>query len=229
MIGALEVYAAANQPSIVSPFIVGGAMSPVAIAGTLTQILAEVLASVAYAQLVRPGSPVVLGAFVATIDMNSGAPTFGTPEAAHILCGSAQLARRMKLLFRSGGALCGSKLPDAQAAYEGANTLFPTLTAGTNFALHATGWLEGGLVVLPEKPVIDADQLRALQRFSEVADYRPYEKWSEEGSPDTQAIARDRCRILLREYEAPPLDSAIDEAIREFIAKGKSEEPDALT
>ena len=150
----------------------------------------------------------MLGAFVATIDMNSGAPTFETPEAAHILYGSAQLALRMKL-------------PDAQAAYESANTLFPTLTAGTNFALHATGWLEGGLVVSPEKLVIDADQLRALQRFSEVADYRPCETWSEEGSSDTQAIARDHCRILLREYEAPPVDSAIDEAIRDFIAKGK--------
>ena len=87
MIGALEVYAAANQACIVSPFIVGGAMSPVAVAGTLSQILAEVLVAAAYTQLVRPGAPVVFGAFVATIDMNSGAPTFGTPEASHILYG----------------------------------------------------------------------------------------------------------------------------------------------
>ena len=115
MMAALEVYAAANQASIVSPFIVGGAMAPVSVAGTLTQVLAEVLAGVAYSQLVRKGAPVIFGAFVASIDMNSGAPTFGTPEASKILFGAGQLARRLNLPFRSGGALCGSKLPDAQA------------------------------------------------------------------------------------------------------------------
>ncbi len=109
---------APNQAAIICPFIVGGAMAPVTVAGTLTQVLAEVLAGVAYSQLVRPGAPVIFGAFVTSIDMNSGAPTFGTPEAAHITYGAGQLARRLGLPYRSGGAFCGSKLPDAQAAYE---------------------------------------------------------------------------------------------------------------
>ena len=116
MIGAMEVYARSNQATIVSPFIVGGAMAPVTVAGTLAQVLAEVLAGVAYNQLVRPGAPVVFGAFVTSIDMNSGAPTFGSPEASQILFGAGQLARRLNLPFRSGGGLCTSKLPDAQAA-----------------------------------------------------------------------------------------------------------------
>jgi trimethylamine---corrinoid protein Co-methyltransferase len=146
MMGALEVYARANQASIISPFIVGGAMAPVTVAGTLTQVLAEVLAGVAYSQLVRKGAPVIFGAFVTSIDMNSGAPTFGTPEAAHITYGAGQLARRLGLPYRSGGAFCGSKLPDAQAAYETANSLNMALLAGVNFMLHACGWLEGGLV-----------------------------------------------------------------------------------
>jgi trimethylamine--corrinoid protein Co-methyltransferase len=82
MMGALEEYAAAGQACIISPFIVGGAMAPVSVMpGTLTQVLAEVLAGVAYSQLIRPGAPVIFGAFVTSIDMNSGAPTFGTPEA----------------------------------------------------------------------------------------------------------------------------------------------------
>ena len=123
MMGAMEVYAENNQACIVSPFIVGGAMAPVSVAGTLTQVLAEALAGVAYNQLCRPGAPVIMGAFVTSIDMNSGAPTFGTPEASKILYGAGQLARRLNLPFRSGGSLCGSKLPDAQAAYETANTL----------------------------------------------------------------------------------------------------------
>jgi trimethylamine--corrinoid protein Co-methyltransferase len=166
MMGALEVYAEAGQACIVSPFIVGGAMAPVSVAGTLTQVLAEVLAGVAYSQLVRPGAPVIFGAFVTSIDMNSGAPTFGTPEASKILYGAGQLARRLKLPFRSGGGLCGSKLPDAQAAYETANTLNAALMGGVNFMLHSCGWLEGGLVSSFEKFVLDADQLGALHSLA---------------------------------------------------------------
>ncbi len=166
MMGALEVYAKNNQACIISPFIVGGAMAPVSVAGTLTQVLAEALAGVAYSQLLRPGAPVIMGAFVTSIDMNSGAPTFGTPEAAHITYGAGQLARRLNLPYRSAGSFCGSKLPDAQAAYETANSLNMGLLAGVNFMLHACGWLEGGLVSSFEKFVMDADQLGTLHHIA---------------------------------------------------------------
>ena len=166
MMGALEVYARNNQACVVSPFIVGGAMAPVSVAGTLTQVLAEVLAGISYSQLIRPGAPVIFGTFVTSIDMNSGAPTFGTPEASQILYGAGQLARRMGLPYRSGGGLCGSKLPDAQAAYESANTLQAALMGGVNFMLHSCGWLEGGLVSSFEKFVMDADQLGILHHIA---------------------------------------------------------------
>jgi trimethylamine--corrinoid protein Co-methyltransferase len=166
MMGALEVYAENNQACIISPFIVGGAMAPVSVAGTLTQVLAETLAGIAYSQLIRPGAPVIMGAFVTSIDMNSGAPTFGTPEASHITYGAGQLARRLGLPYRSAGAFCGSKLPDAQAAYESANSLNMGLLSGVNFMLHACGWLEGGLVSSFEKFVMDADQLGVLHHFA---------------------------------------------------------------
>ena len=167
MMGALEVYASANQASIISPFIVGGAMAPVSVMGTLTQVMAEGLAGVAYSQLVRPGSPAIMGAFVTSIDMNSGAPTFGTPEAAQITYGAGQIARRLGLPYRSGGSFNGSKLPDAQAGYETANSLNVALLAGVNFMLHACGWLEGGLVSSPEKFVTDADQLGTLHKLAQ--------------------------------------------------------------
>ena len=166
MMGALEVYAQAGQACIVSPFIVGGAMAPVSVAGTLTQVLAEALAGIAYSQLCKKGAPVIMGAFVTSIDMNSGAPTFGTPEASHITYGAGQLARRLGLPYRSAGSFCGSKLPDAQAAYETANSLNMGLLSGVNFMLHSCGWLEGGLVSSFEKFVMDADQLGALHHFA---------------------------------------------------------------
>jgi trimethylamine--corrinoid protein Co-methyltransferase len=162
MLGAAEVYAANNQACIITPFILSGAMSPVTMCATLTQVLAEVWVGTAFCQLVRPGAPVIFGTFVSTLSMQSGAPTFGTPEAALAIYGAAQLARRMKMPFRTGGSLCGSKLPDAQAAYESAMTLLPTLQAGTNFVLHAAGWIEGGLSASYEKFVMDFDQLGAM-------------------------------------------------------------------
>jgi trimethylamine--corrinoid protein Co-methyltransferase len=113
---------------------------------------------------------VIFGAFVTSIDMNSGAPTFGTPEAAQITYGAGQLARRLGLPYRSGGAFCGSKLPDAQAAYESANSLNAALLSGVNFMLHACGWLEGGLVASYEKYVMDADQLGVLHKLAAGVD-----------------------------------------------------------
>src|SRR6202034_4680729 len=121
-----------------------GAMSPVTVAVTAAQTLAEALACMAFAQLVNPGAPVIFGSFASSISMQSGAPTFGTPEPALVLYVMAALARRLGGPFRSGGGLCASKIPDAHAAYESANTLIPTALAGVNFVLHTAGWLEGG-------------------------------------------------------------------------------------
>jgi len=165
MLGALKVYAKHNQACIVTPFILSGAMAPVTPIGVMTQTLAEALAGLAFTQLVKPGAPAVFGSFASSISMQSGAPTFGTPEPALVLYGMAALARRLNVPFRSGGSLCGSKMPDAQAAHESTQTLLPTVTAGVNFVLHAAGWLEGGLVSSYEKFMIDADQLGMMQTF----------------------------------------------------------------
>jgi trimethylamine--corrinoid protein Co-methyltransferase len=158
MLGAAKVYARANQATLITPFILSGAMSPVTVAGTAAQTLAEALAGMTLVQLVNPGAPVVMGSFASSMSMQSGAPTFGTPEPALVLYVMAALARRLGVPFRSGGCLCGSKIPDAQAASESANTLIPTCLGGVNFVLHTAGWLEGGLAMGYEKFILDVDQ-----------------------------------------------------------------------
>ncbi len=165
MLGALKVYARAGQACIVSPFCIAGAMSPVTVAATCAQLFAEALAGMAFAQLVRRGAPVVFGTFSSSMSMQSGAPTFGTPEPQQVLYVLAALARRLGVPFRSGGGLCSSKLPDAQAAYEAATTLQHAMLAGVHFMLHAAGWLEGGLTMSYEKFVLDADQAAAIGAF----------------------------------------------------------------
>jgi trimethylamine--corrinoid protein Co-methyltransferase len=270
MIGALKVYARAGQATVISPFILSGAMSPVTVVGTLTQILAEASVGMAFAQLCRPGAPVVFGTFASSISMQSGAPTFGTPEPVYVLAGAAQLARRLGVPFRSGGALCASKLPDAQAANESSNTLWPTLLGGVNFVLHAAGWLEGGLVSGYEKFIIDADQLTMFQRLAEgvdlsegaqaldairevgpgshflgcshtqanfehafwrstVADNNSFEQWHDAGGLDTAQRANAIWKQQLRDYEGPPLDPGIDEALRDFMARRKEVLPDSVS
>jgi trimethylamine--corrinoid protein Co-methyltransferase len=173
MLGAAKAYAEANQAVIMTPFILAGAMSPATVAGAATQTLAEALAGMAYVQLVRPGAPVVFGSFASSMSMQSGAPTFGTPEPALVLYSLAACARRLGVPFRSGGSLTASKLPDAQAAYESANTMQPTMLAGVNFVLHAAGWLEGGLASGYEKFVMDLDQLGMAHAFAKGVDLSP--------------------------------------------------------
>ncbi len=170
MLGAARVYASHNQPTIISPFVMAGAMSPTTVAGVVAQNLAEALAGVAYTQLVRPGSPVIFGSFLSSTSMQSGAPTFGTPEPALALYALAALARRLGVPFRSGGGLNAAKIPDAQAAYESANTLQHAMLAGVNFMVHVAGWLEGGLVMSYEKFMMDVDQAGMMQIFLKGVD-----------------------------------------------------------
>ncbi|RZO22413.1 MAG: trimethylamine methyltransferase [Candidatus Thioglobus sp.] len=268
MLGAARVYAENNQATVISPFILSGAMSPVTIVGTCTQILAEALAGICFTQLTRKGAPVIFGTFSSAVSMQSGAPTFGTPEPSMVIFICAALARRLGVPFRSGGGLCGSKLPDAQAAYEAANTLQSAMLAGVNFMLHTAGWLEGGLAMGYEKFILDADQAGMVEVFlsgidasengqamdalatvgpgnhflgcehtqanfetafyrSTTADNNSFEQWQSEGALDAAQRANSTWKKMLDEYEAPPIDEGLDEALREFVMTKKNAVPDS--
>jgi len=170
MLGAMKVYSRNNQAVVVSPFCISGAMSPVTVAATSSQLYAEALSGMAFAQLVRPGAPVIFGTFSSSMSMQSGAPTFGTPEPQQVIYIIGAMARRLGVPFRSGGGLCASKIPDAQAAYEAANTLQHAMLAGVNFMLHTAGWLEGGLAMGYEKFIMDLDQAGMIQAFCNGVD-----------------------------------------------------------
>jgi trimethylamine---corrinoid protein Co-methyltransferase len=267
MSGALKVYARHGQAVAVTPWTLAGAMSPCTVAGTLAQVLAESLAGLALVQLIRPGAPCLMGSFASTLSMQSGAPTFGSPESGKMVLAAGQLARRLGVPFHTVGALTSSKLPDGQAEQESTQGLLMSVLAGANFINHATGWLEGGLVAGYEKTIIDADLCGNVHSFAEGIDlsgnaqaldairdvgpgahflgsahtlrnfetamYRPaiadsnsFEQWQAEGGLDSAQRANKTWKRLLREYEAPPLDPSIDEALLEFIARRKASAPD---
>jgi trimethylamine--corrinoid protein Co-methyltransferase len=264
MFGALEVYARARQAVLVTPFIIAGAMSPSTLAATLAQQNAEALFGICYAQMLSPGTPCVYGSFLANIDMKSGAPCFGTPEDALALFGGAQMARRYGLPYRSGGNFTASRTPDAQAGYESAGTMWPTVQAGVNFVLHAAGWLEGGLIAGYEKFVLDLEVCGMMARFVKgvglsdedfawdaYAEIGPgqhflgaqhtlrhyssafyqhavfsmdnYEKWEAEGSQDSYQRANAVWKRMLKDYEKPPIDPAVEEELRAFAERRRAE------
>jgi trimethylamine--corrinoid protein Co-methyltransferase len=170
MLEAQFEYSGAGQPVVLTPFILMGAMSPVTIPAALVQQITEALSGIALSQLIRPGTPVIFGSFLSNIDMQSGSPTFGTPESGLGLLCTGQIARHFGLPFRTGGGLTSSQVADAQAGYEALMTLLPTFLAGANWVMHSAGWLEGGLVAGYEKFIVDIELLQMMR-----AEFTPME------------------------------------------------------
>jgi trimethylamine--corrinoid protein Co-methyltransferase len=243
-------------------------MGPVTTAAAIAQALAEAMIVGAFTQLVRPGAPFVLGNFLSSMNLRSGAPTFGMPEPLMSNLVIGQLARRLNLPLRCGGALTASKVADFQAAAESADSMLSTVLGGANFVLHAAGWLEGGLTTGYEKMVLDADRLGAYEVVlrglatdddavgrdayadvepgghflgsahtlghyttafyeSALSDSNSVEQWEEQGGKDSQRRAFERWNRLLAEYAPPPLDPARREALADYVARRKSQLPEA--
>ena len=265
---AIQVYSGRGQAMVVTPFILTGAMGPVSTAASVAQAMAESMICCAFAQLVRPGAPFVMGNFLSSMSLKSGAPTFGMPEPVLSNYAIGQLARRVGLPLRCGGSLTASKIEDAQAAYESADSMHSTVMAGSNFTLHSAGWLEGGLATGFEKLIMDADRLGSYQKLMRGMDtsegqfardayletepgghflgsahtmrhyqdafYEPklsnsenVESWEEAGAKDMRRLAFERWNMMLDAYEKPPIDAGTKEALLDYVARRKSELPDA--
>jgi trimethylamine--corrinoid protein Co-methyltransferase len=167
MVDQLMALAELGQPVAITPFLLAGASAPVTLAGGLSLLVAETLAGVAIAQLVRPGTPCILGSFFNGVDMRSGGPSLGLPEMVLTTLAGAQLARRYGLPLRGGGALCSGMTLDAQTATESTMSLWATYLAGCDLVVHAAGWLEGGLTASYEKLVLDLETIRMMDRLAE--------------------------------------------------------------
>ena len=166
MSSALRVYAKANQCVCISPAIFAGAMGPLSPAAVAAQTLAEAMVGIALSQLVRPGCPVVFGSFHSTMNLRSGALTFGSPEANMTTMALSQLGRRLSVPVRSGGGqITASNAPDGQAMQDSSDAMWATLLSGSHQIWHATGWLEGGLVMSYEKFIMDLDHCGAMLKL----------------------------------------------------------------
>jgi trimethylamine---corrinoid protein Co-methyltransferase len=161
--GILE-FSSRNQVVCITPFTLAGAMAPVTVAGAVAQQNAEALAGIAFTQMIRPGAPVIYGAYTSNVDMRSGSPAFGTPEYMQSAMIGGQMARRYRLPYRSSNT-CAANALDAQAAYESVFSLWGAIQGGVNMLMHGAGWMEGGLHASYEKMVLDADLLMMVGAF----------------------------------------------------------------
>ncbi|MDE2305488.1 MAG: trimethylamine methyltransferase family protein [Gammaproteobacteria bacterium] len=262
MADGLVAMASHGQPVVITPFTLMGAMAPVTLAAALAQQNAEALFGVVLAQTVRPGTPVMYGAFTSNVDLRSGAPAFGTPEnaKANVACG--QLARRYRLPYRTSNA-SASNAADAQGAYETQMSLWGAVLGGGNLIYHAAGWQEGGLTASFEKFVLDVEMLQMMVEFLKplrvdaaelgfeaiarvptgghffgdphtieryeqafyrplVSDWQNYESWAAAGSLDATRRGTAVWKRALAEYEAPPLDPSVREALDAYVAERRA-------
>jgi trimethylamine---corrinoid protein Co-methyltransferase len=263
MLEGLAEMALWGQPVAVTPFTLSGAMSPATIAGALAQQNAEALGVIAYAQLVRPGAPMLYGGFTSNVDMKTGAPAFGTPEYVKAALAGGQLARRYGLPYRSSNA-CAANAVDAQAAYESEMSVWAAVMGHASVIKHGLGWMEGGLVASYEKVILDAEILQgmaevlqplkvdeetlALDAIREVgpgghffgaahtlaryesafyqpmlSDWRILRPGRGAGSPPPADPANKIWKQLLADYVQPPIDPAVDEALKDYVARRKRE------
>ena len=165
MLDSVRVFAAANQATLFSPFVLGGASTPASTVGAVIQVNIEALTGVAFSQLVRAGAPALYGQWVSTVSMKTGAPQAGTPEICHMNLLTAQMARHYGLPSRCSGSCSSSKMVDAQAGYEAARNMYGVLMAGTNFVLSTTGYLESAMCQSYAKWVLDSEQLEMMYRL----------------------------------------------------------------
>lgn len=207
----IRAYAAANQGSIHLPFLLGGAVSPLTMAGSVAQGLAESMASAALTQLVRKGAPAVLASFFSSMSLRSGSPTFGTPEPAIGSLVMGQLARRLNLPLRCAGNFSTSKLPDGQAMQQSMMSMMSAVQGGANYVLHSAGFLDGLLSMSYEKLVMDTDMCGALHSYLDgmavTEDALGFEALSELG-PGQHLFSTAH---TLRHYETAYWESALND------------------
>ena len=141
-----------------------GANSPVTLAGTIALNNAESLGGLILTQLINKGNPTVYGSTSSIMDMRTGTYMAGNIESALINAGCAQMAQFYKIPMYGTGGMSDSKVVDAQAGYESANTAMVVALSGCNYIHDAFGLLEFCTTLSYEKMVVDNDSVGMVLR-----------------------------------------------------------------
>lgn len=183
----IEICAKNGQPLVIAPGPMAGGTGPITLAGNISVANAEILGTNVYAQMVRPGTPVIYG-FAATVsDMRSMNVSNACPGFVKESRYGALLAKKYGFPCRSGGGMSNAGGLTAQAGVESAMSLFESFSEKANLVMHATGSLHSFNSVSFEKFMLDIETVSRMRYyFSEL-------------SVDEDALAFDATKEVIEE------------------------------
>ena len=141
-----------------------GATSPAAIAGSVVQSVAEVLAGLVYVNALKPKHPAIFGTWPFVSDLRTGAMSGGSGEQAILMAACGQMGRYYNLPAGVAAGMADAKLPDAQSGYEKGYTVTLAAHSGANLIYESAGMHASLLGACLESYVIDNDMLGAINR-----------------------------------------------------------------
>ena len=130
-------------PCVCYPATFPGMSCPISIAGAIAQSSAEAIAGMVVHQLTLPGSPIMSGTAILTMDMRQADLAYGSPEYMLSNLGAAEYFSSIGIPSWIGGGCSDSHDFDAQAASEAGANLAVAGLASTSF-VHNLGFLSGG-------------------------------------------------------------------------------------
>lgn len=146
-----------------------GSESPFMGASALTLHLGSALAALTVVQLHRPGAPMAIGGLPAMMDLRTGRPAYGSPEASLYTAAAMDMARFLNLPFMGTAGASESKLVDTQAGIEAALGVMISTLSGAPM-VHDVGFLDCAdigslayLVVVNEIIAMAARVMRGVQ------------------------------------------------------------------
>ncbi|MCF7792259.1 MAG: trimethylamine methyltransferase family protein [Victivallales bacterium] len=150
-------------PTIHTPLPQGGASAPATLAGELVQANAENLSAVVIAQLRNPGTPILIGGAIGTMDMLNASFVYGSPELQLMLAAYMDIARYYKIPTWGTGGCTDSKTLDQQAALEAAQSILYASLSGTNL-VHDVGFMDTGITASLGM-LVAADEIISMTKF----------------------------------------------------------------
>lgn len=141
-----------------------GATSPAALAGSVVQEVAEVLAGLIYVNQIRPGHPAIFGTWPFVSDLRTGSMSGGSGEQAILMAACGQMGRYYNLPTGIAAGMADAKLADAQSGYEKAYTTVLAGHSGANLIYESAGMQASLLGCCLESYIVDNDMLGAINR-----------------------------------------------------------------
>lgn len=208
----IRMTAAAGQAALISSYSMMGMTSPVTPADALALMLAEVQAAAALTQIVRPGAPVLCGIYAVPFSMTAMRPVFGAVESLLVMAAGAQLVHALGVPFRADGAVTSAKILDAQAGRDSAFGLGMAHMTGSDFVLHAAGWMEAGLALSFDKLAFDVGVIGQQQQAADTdATVDPAT------TPCRSPGAAPTADELLAAWQRPAIDDHLERALETFV------------